>query len=506
MATVYIPGAASLGYGFDIYGTYSDASKTRPLFNMVYDGRQSQTYKDYLVPLNVNLDTSSTHNADSTYVENRQKIEQYFSSKVSGKVKYGFFGGQFSASYSMANKTDISYQFGILQSFSRQYAMDLQDRSERALAQWVKDDPDYKNVPNRFTDRDRILFFRFFDKYGLYYMPRVLVGARLFYSSMVRKEYRYSDIDAQAKLKAEFDAVFVSTSVSAEAKWKEVGQTWASRREVKVEAVGGSNQILGGLLPGYGTNEELAYKSWLKSAEENPAVIDFDLKPIADIFSADKAAAVQEASEAYVLHKLFLESKTGSCLIALNGQPVLPTPVSDQRVLGWQIAAISRSDLKKAFVQSYATQDFWDYEKIYGTMLQDIQPYNNSNYIIAFTAFSNFAQNAPTEPFVQFLYNCGAGEGVDQWLNTKKANLNNGCCALAHINYVFVGTPGSAKGTRHENFQRAGSCDTGAYPWYFGDYWLDKPAPLASLMVDLYHVQGPSDAELVLEIGKARRG
>ena len=80
MATVYIPGAASLGYGFDIYGTYSDASKTRPLFNMVYDGRQSQTYKDYLVPLNVNLDTSSTHNADSTYVENRQKIEQYFSS------------------------------------------------------------------------------------------------------------------------------------------------------------------------------------------------------------------------------------------------------------------------------------------------------------------------------------------------------------------------------------------------------------------------------------------
>src|SRR6185369_7514644 len=138
--------------------------------------------------------------------------------------------------------------------------------------------------------------------------------------------------------------------------------------------------------------------------------------------------------------------------------------------------------------------------------LQDIQPYNNSNYIIAFTAFSNFAQNAPTEPFVQFLYNCGAGEGVDQWLNTKKANLNNGCCALAHINYVFVGTPGSAKGTRHENLQRAGSCDTGAYPWYFGDYWLDKPAPLASLMVDLYHVQGPSDADLVLEIGKARRG
>jgi hypothetical protein len=35
--------------------------------------------------------------------------------------------------------------------------------------------------------------------------------------------------------------------------------------------------------------------------------------------------------------------------------------------------------------------------------LVDIQPFNNPNYIIAFVAFSNFAQNAPTKPFVAFL-------------------------------------------------------------------------------------------------------
>jgi len=55
MATEYIPGAGSLGYGFDVFGKYSDSSKKLPLFNMVYDGKQ--TYNNYLVPLNVNVDS-----------------------------------------------------------------------------------------------------------------------------------------------------------------------------------------------------------------------------------------------------------------------------------------------------------------------------------------------------------------------------------------------------------------------------------------------------------------
>jgi len=100
----------------------------------------------------------------------------------------------------MTNKSDVSYQFGIVESYSQQYALDLKDRSENALADWVKNDPDYKNMPDQFTDTNRILFFRFFDKYGIYYMPRVVVGSRMFYSSMVKKEYKYSAADAEAKL------------------------------------------------------------------------------------------------------------------------------------------------------------------------------------------------------------------------------------------------------------------------------------------------------------------
>ena len=512
MASKYIPGASSLGYGFDVFGRYSDDSKTRPLFNMVYDGKQ--TFKEYLVPENVNVENRSHNYGSSTFVDSRQKMESYFSGNLKVAAKYGFFSGQFSASYSMTNKTDVSYQYGIVETFSQQYALDLKDRSENALADWVKNDPDYKNIPNQFNDNNRILFFRFFDKFGIYYMPRVVVGARLFYTSMIKKEYKYTETQAEAKLKLEYKAIF-SSSVEAQASWKEVGQTWASQREVKVEAVGGSNEMLNVLMPGYGANHETAYNAWLKSSEAMPAVIDFELRSVSEIFSADKAAAVEQAINAYVLHKLLLESKTGSCLIALNGEAVVPQPIGDQPVLGWQLAAINRSTLQRVFARSYATSTYWKYEDHYDKMLADIQPFNNPNHLIAFTSFSNFSQNCPTKPFAEFLERCGAGDQLAQWIDTKDSNTGiYWCCALCHTNYCFVGIPGSPRGTRPEAFQRAGSCDTGTDRWLTSDGWLDKPAKMASLIVDLYQVkagptdevEGSADAGLVLEIGPAREG
>ncbi len=504
MATEYIPGGGSLGYGFDVFGKYSDSSKKLPLFNMVYDGKQ--TYNNYLVPQNVNVDARRHNYGNSTYVDSRRKIEEHFSSNLKVSAKYGFFSGQFEASYAMTNKSDVSYQFGIVESYSQQYALDLKDRSESALADWVKNDADYKNMPDQFTDTNRILFFRFFDKYGIYYMPRVVVGSRLFYSSMVKKDYKYTSVDAEAKLKLEYKAIF-SSSVEAKATWNQVGESWATQREVKIDAIGGSNEMLNILMPGYGANHEVAYNSWLKSAEQMPAVIDFDLKPISEIFSADKAAAVQQAINAYVLHKLFVESKTGSCLIAFNGAPVIPPATGDAGTLGYQLAAINRTTLKTEFVRSYATYDIWSkYEQLYDSMLTDIAPFNNRNYIIAFVAFSNFAQNAPTKNFTAFLESCGAGFQLGQWIDTKVSNTNlSRSCALCHTNYVFVGIPQSGRDKWYENFQRAGSCDTTTPQWHDRDGWLDKPAAMASLMVDLYQTKESPEEEFVTQLGPAHR-
>ena len=494
----YIPGSDSLGYGFDVFGTYSEDSKTSPLFDMVFD---DTTWENYLVPENTGLDTSSKHYGETNAFSSRQKVEEHFGSKLSVKGSYGFFSAQFSASFNMTNKSDVSYQYALVEAYSKQYSLSLKNKSESALASWVKTDPDYLNIPDTFTNENRDKFFTFFDKYGTLFISEVVLGSRLYYSASVSKSYNYSEKDVEAKMKAEYGAVF-SVSASAEANWKKAGEDWATRRDVKVSATGGDNSILNILSPGYGVNHENAFKAWLESAKLMPAVIDFKLTSVAHLFSGNKAKAVQQALDAYFLHKIYIESKTGTCLINFNGKAVLPQPTGEYDNYGFQLAAINRKTLKVDFQKGYSAYDLWSgYDAIYTKMTNDITAYNNDNYIIAFTTYSTFALTAPNSGFVQFLENCGADEGIKRWLDTKEANSDIfSCCALAHNNYVMVGIPGSEKGSAYEDYTRAGSCDTGTPKWRPGDGWLAKPAAMASTIVDIYELQDDNSDQLVAHL------
>ena len=250
---------------------------------------ESDTYKDWVVPSNANLDPTPNNYGQSNVFTTRQKFEEHFGSKVGIKVGIGLFSGEFEASFNMTNKSDVSYEYGLVETYSKFYSLVLKDPSEKSLAPWVKDDEDFKNIPDVFNDENRLLFFRFFEKYGLYYISRVDIGARLYYSTSVDKSYNFSESEIKTKISAEYTAVF---SANAEAEWKKVGESWASARQVKVSATGGSNVILNVLVPGYGANHADAFKAWYESAELNPGVIDFHLTPISKIFSGQKAVAV----------------------------------------------------------------------------------------------------------------------------------------------------------------------------------------------------------------------
>ncbi len=503
MAT-YIPGAETLGYGFDVLGSFSDQSRISPLFEMQYD---SQTWKEYLVPVNASLDTSSKHYGSSNSFESRSKVEEHFAAKLNIKASYGFFSGEFEASYDMDSKSDVEYQYGLVETYSKIYALDLKDKSEHGLAPWVKNDPDYQNIPDTFAHHNRGDFFRFFDKYGIYFISKVVLGSRLYYSTVVSKSHKYTSNEIKTKISIEYNGIF-GASAKAEAEWKKVGEDWSSSREVKVSATGGDNSILNVLAPGFNANHEGAYESWLKSAESNPSVIDFTLTSISKIFSGKKAKAVEDALKGYLEHKIFIESKTGSCLINFNGKNVLPPPSGTENFYGYQLAAINRTTLKVELAKSYSTHDYWSgYDAIYDAMQSDITPYNNSGYIIAFTTFTNFALTAPNSGFAAILKNCGADTGLRQWIDTKNSNYKIfSCCALAHINYALVGIPGST--TVYELFERAGSCDTGDPKWPDGTRgWLGQPAPPVGIAVDMYqHMNLAVDTEqLVAHLGVQRR-
>lgn len=486
MAT-YIPGAETLGYGFNVFGTYSANSKISPLFEMSYD---DTTWKDYLVPENTGLDTSSKHYGELTVHDSRKKVEEHFAAKLSIKGSYGFFSAQFDSSFSMSNKSDVSYSYALSESYSKMYGLSLKNKTESALAEWVLNDPDYLAIPDNFSSANRDKFFRFFDKFGIAFISEVILGARLYYSTSILKEYNYSSKDIKVKAQAEYNAIF-SVKASASAEWSKAGESWASQREVKVSADGGDNSILNILSPGYGANHEDAYKSWLQSAENSPAVIDFKIESIDKIFSGAKAIAVKQAIDQFLKHKIYVESKTGSCLINFDGSPVLPPAGSAINNYGWQLVAIDRSTLKVAFQKSYTTYDYWrGYDQKYNEMLTDITPFNKSDYIIAFSTFTNFALTAPNSAFVKFLENCGADVGLRTWLDTKSSNGGiSSCCQLAHTNYCMVGIPGFSKGQAHESFKRAGSCDTGDNKWSPGYGWLAMPAEMAAVMVDVYELE-----------------
>ncbi|MEP6673654.1 MAG: MAC/perforin domain-containing protein [Ferruginibacter sp.] len=489
MAT-YIPGWDTLGYTFDIFGTYTDSSKRLPLFDVTFG---DESYMDYLVPENASLNTAiKRHSADLRAFTSRQKVEERFSQKAGISGGYGFFSAEFEATFKTSEQSDVSYDYALYESYSRQYSLSLKNATESGLAIWVKNDEDYQNIPDVFNEENRALFFRFFQKYGLYFVKAVEVGSRLYYCASVNKSEKSTTKDIEVKFAMEVNAVF-SAKASSATEWNKIGQEWASNRIVKVIATGGSSSILNMRVPDFGSNDEEALGKWLESAEKSPAIVDFVLKPISDIFSGKRATAVLAAIKDYQKHLMFIESKTGSCLIVVDNKEALPQP-QGSKFLGFQLVAVNRSSIRPEFKRSYTTYEWWSgLEETYNKMLVDIEKYNNDKYIILFTTFSCFARSAPNPAFAKFLQNCGADFGLKDWLDTKDSNTPAPpstmglSCDLVHNNYVMVGIPGSAPGAAHETYTRTGSCDTGIMHWTPSNgNWLNPPAPVAAMTVDLF--------------------
>jgi hypothetical protein len=493
----YIPGSAALGYSFDVMGTYSALSKLRPLFKMDYDGQQM--YKGYMVPTNSQPGPVSLTDFESTFVNNRREMEDFFASAAQVSVGFGMFSAEFSASYSKTTKSDTEYQFGLIRAFNDAYVLELRHDTPDQLAEWVQNDPIYSEVPDKFTDSTRELFFRFFENYGLYYIYGVRCGCRLNYICTVEKAMNYTATEAEVKLKAEYGAVF---QASGSTKWTDSMQDWASERKVRVTTIGGDNSLMG-LNPGFGSDDTEMYKEWVKSAQANPVPTGFVLKEIHHIFPAAKKKAVQAASKAYLAHKLFVESKRTACLINLGGKPVIPPPAeSTVPQIGFQLVAIERKGLAIPFKGSYLTQRYYaDFPGLYDKALKAIQPYVNDSYIIVFVTLGMVCHFAPPKAFCDFLVNCGADLKLRQWLAGLQSN-NMSSCSYFPINYALVGIPKEKGTTRaYEAYERAASCDTGEPDGTGGSYWT-RPVDVAALTLDLYELE--SGGQLVTQLGRAR--
>ena len=497
-----IPGASLLGFSFNTYETYDSNSKMDQMF--AFDWSESETWTDpnsgitYMLPDNATFDsTVNSADGEPEYYASKSKFEEEFSSKAKISASYGNFSGQFSASYSSTTKRDSEYQYAMVETNQRFWELTLDDQSENALAQYVKDDPDFQDLPDVYNDETREIFFRFFNKYGAYYVVSVIAGGRLYYSCSVEKSYQYSEEEITANLQAEYKAVFKSVGVEADAEWKRLGEEWAENRKVTVATIGGNSDMLNVLAPDYGDSYSAYFETWLESTEASPGAVDLTLKEMSRLFSGDKAAAMAQAIKDWEKSKIIAESKTETCSISVGGELALPAANGDG-TFGFQLVAMDRTKLTKAFTKSYSTADDFAEMPSYEQALADIEPYRSEDYWIIFATWSQLGYTVPTLDFYDFLIDCGAGEGIDSWISSDEANQSGVAgqdiyyCEVFYCNYVLVGIPGAGRDWASvnglESFGRAGSCDTGEpmlYPRMAKEQ--NDPAPAVSVVANAYY-------------------
>lgn len=486
-----IPGASVLGWGFDIFGSYGPDSKKSQLF-LLPDSGQEWTYGPtgvtYNLPQNVSVDELTDSSGTSYVFSTRSEFQEHFAAQAGVSAEYGVFSGQFEASYSNTTTDESEYSYGIYQMYNWTWRLTLQDQSLSGLAPWVKSDPDYTSLPDTFNDDNAALFFRFFDKYGAFYVSGVTVGGRLYYSVAVLKSYTTNEREINAKLNLEYDAVF-SAEADSEARWEQATFNWTTNRVVSVRALGGSNEPLNIVVPAYDDNFGELFSDWLEDVAQSPVAVDFQITPIWQLFSGAKAEALATAFEAYTQDRLYVESKPLSSVIIVGGNAVFPPVERPDMSSGFQVCVLDRSNLEPIFNNFYSISRragwYSDWPKMYDGMYEDLSNYLDSKYLFIFATWGMVGAFFPTEKVYGLMLSCGAETGLGGWeaVFDLQESMN-----FKGVNYVLVGVPTRGPGT---GFQTYVEGEWRAL-WLSGDDLVmsGDVAPTATLSVHLRDLPG----------------
>ena len=375
-----IPGYDYVGRGFDVFGTFdirSLAQKER-LFSTNTPGDQTYMLGEtvYVVPQNTAVLEVKAQEGQTVFFSQKSDVSEFFSAQAGIEGNYMAFSAAFEAAFGSIAKRVSEYQFGMFYLTTEGFAVEVIEATPDQLLPAVKADPDFMNLPTKYTPENEYLFFRFFDKYGTHFVRSVNLGGRLLYSVAIDKSYGFSQQDFETKLTAEYKATFGITSY-AQVEWQNVGQSWADNRMVTIDAIGGDTSLLNGLKQSEPPdNFNQAFESWIASLPTNYGATNFALSGVDQLFSGDQAQAVKQAIAAYTQQHLFLQAQGGlskyvSGSIILGGKPVvLPQP--QQSVGGLGLVVIDRTSLEPVFMASYPTNAATSTD--YNQVVKDLAP------------------------------------------------------------------------------------------------------------------------------------
>ncbi len=448
-----IPGAAVVGWGFNIFGRYDETSKIRQLFDLGTPKVEQIGGRDYEVPSGTSVGTGGSFEGSSSFYSSREAYQSSLSTKASVKGSYGAFSGEFSAEYSSVGKRENEYQYLVFDAARNTWLLSLNEPTISKVLPSVKSDPDFVNLPKTYippqgsNPGNGQLFFRFFKKFGTHFVGTVDMGGSLVYNAYISKSYKYDEDTANAKATLEYNAIFLKTKGEAAAYWKSVGEKWTQDRKVSVRGVGGTTPLIV-VDPMYGENINEKFEAWLASLPESPKAVGFTLTPISQLFSGDQASAVEQAFEAYGNSRVYtassflLKPPPVEPTLIISGNPIKYTPDAKQEdhPVYWAVV-MDRSTLQVVFNQAFVLDArYKSYQEYFAAIHAKLNPFNDKKHILALTTANMWVLAVAQGELYRLLLACGGGsqlKQVEEWA-LKQDSTNHGC-----IVYSLLGVMGS---------------------------------------------------------------
>ena len=287
LSTTGLSQVYSIGQGFDVFGAYEIGFQKRPIF----DPNKANTIQWTInnVTYDIPEYITGTSNPKTWINANSGTTEEEFNSSFAAeakiKGKYKLFKGQVEALFSKSNK-ELQNSFFYSQNFFSELGIaelntiDTQYFSDNFLN-------DLKNLPSLISSTNIKQFYAFFDTWGGYFIKEIKLGGSMRFYSAISKSTNITDSEFQTAVKASFEGLIKSGSISGSVKTTSYWKMFTAQSEIASVVMGGDFSLGGTLqidatddFADPGASDVSAFSAWQKSIATDPAIIEFALEGI----------------------------------------------------------------------------------------------------------------------------------------------------------------------------------------------------------------------------------
>ncbi|WP_271766486.1 MAC/perforin domain-containing protein [Aquimarina algiphila] len=466
----YLSQSNGVGQGFDVFGAANANSFIRPLLDPAKVQKRvfSLLGKNFLVPDYINpIEKSSAYFEGGTYMT-RSEFQNSIAANAKVEIGYGLFSGEMEAAYSNEKESSSEYAFTYNNSFIGVASLQLGE-FENALRNSFLER--VAKLPGDVSEQNLSDFISFFNDYGIYATNQIELGGAMKYYVSVEKSSELGEEEIEAMMKAQYNGLFVSGSISADIKKKDTWKKYSKSTNYTISVVGGDPSLaikLAAVDPLEPSKETVElYSKWSDSVSSYPAMMDFKLTGIWTL-CGDKKNVVERAWTLFSeqIHPAITLETTSTItrwpisvspktpIIALNGNPIKPK-IAATTPVGYQLCILSNNGfLPKVLDNKYFCLDdskqLWSpisYRNLYSELSEYVtnSKFNKKDNILLLISFGMGQSVFPTQNFYEVLKLNGAGEELNNWSNHSGHGSDSSPSYIwmnRPINYVLVSLMG----------------------------------------------------------------